>query len=48
MTTSGSGGESSPKGFWRNLWDVAGFTLAVYAGIAVCVVGFSVFMMFAN
>lgn len=36
------------KSFWRHTWDVVGFTLVVYAGIAVCVVGLFLLMVVAN
>ena len=44
------GGQSGPpkKMFWRHAWDVAGFTLVIYAVIAACLVGTGIFLLVAD
>jgi hypothetical protein len=48
MRVSANGDRRPKKSFWRNAWDVLGFTLAIYAVIAVAVVGTIIFLVIAD
>jgi hypothetical protein len=48
MTMPARNDGPTKKGFWRHAWDVAGFSLVIYAVVVACIVGIVLFQLVAD